>query len=158
MIPLVLLFFLKIVWSFVFLYKFYNFGGPNSVKNAIGNLTGVTLNLQIPLGSVAFLTILILPPMSMVCFSICQCCLVKNPPAMQETQFDSWVRRSPGEGIGYPYPCGSPGKESTCHVGDLCLIPELGGQPGEGNDYPFKYSGLENSMDCIIHGVAKSRT
>ena len=30
--------------------------------------------------------------------------------------------------------------------------------PGEGNSYPLQYSGLENSMDCIIHGVAKSRT
>ena len=30
--------------------------------------------------------------------------------------------------------------------------------PGEGNGYPLQYSGLENSMDCIVHGVAKSRT
>ena len=40
---------------------------------------------------------------------------------------------------------------------NLGLIPGLG-SPGEGNGYPFQYSGWENSMDCIVHGVAKSRT
>ena len=30
--------------------------------------------------------------------------------------------------------------------------------PGEGNGYPLQYSGLENSMDSIIHGVTKSQT
>ena len=30
--------------------------------------------------------------------------------------------------------------------------------PGEGKSYPFQYSGLENSMDYILHGVTKSRT
>ena len=30
--------------------------------------------------------------------------------------------------------------------------------PGEGNGYPVKYSSLENSMDCIVHGVKKSQT
>ena len=28
--------------------------------------------------------------------------------------------------------------------------------PGEGKGYPFQYSGLENSTDCIVHGVTKS--
>ena len=28
----------------------------------------------------------------------------------------------------------------------------------EGKGYPLQYSGLENSMNCIVHGVAKSRT
>ena len=37
-------------------------------------------------------------------------------------------------------------------------IPELGRSPGEGKGYPLQYSGLENSMDCIVHGVAKSQT
>ena len=45
---------------------------------------------------------------------------------------------------------GSAGKESTCNVGDLGLIPELGRSPGEGKGYPLLYSGLENSMDCIV--------
>ena len=37
-------------------------------------------------------------------------------------------------------------------------ISGLGRSPGEGDGYPLQYSCLENSMDCIIHGVAKSRT
>ena len=39
---------------------------------------------------------------------------------------------------------------------DLGSIPGLGRPTGEGKSYPFQYSGLENSMDCIVHGVAKS--
>jgi len=53
---------------------------------------------------------------------------------------------------------GSVGKESACNVGDLDLIPMLGRSPGEGNGYPLQYSDLENSMDCIVHGVTKSWT
>ena len=52
----------------------------------------------------------------------------------------------------------STGKESACSAGDLGLIPGLGRSPGEGNGYPLQYSGLENSMDCKVHRVAKSRT
>ena len=51
---------------------------------------------------------------------------------------------------------GTDSKESTCNVGDLGSIPELGRSPGEGNGYPLQYSGLEKSMDYIVHGVAKS--
>ena len=29
---------------------------------------------------------------------------------------------------------------------------------GRGKGYSLQYSGLENSMDCIVHGVAKSQT
>ena len=54
--------------------------------------------------------------------------------------------------------CGSAGKESACNVGDLGLITGLGRYPGEGNSYPLQYSGLENSMDYIVHGIAKSQT
>ena len=54
--------------------------------------------------------------------------------------------------------CGSAGKESACNVGDLDLIPGLGRSPGEGKGYPLQYSGLENSMKCIVHGTAKSDT
>ena len=56
------------------------------------------------------------------------------------------------------FPCDSAGKESTCNVGDLGSIPGLGRFPGEGKGYPLQYSGLENSMDCIVHGVTKSWT
>ena len=50
----------------------------------------------------------------------------------------------------------SSSKESTCNAGDLGLIPALGRSPGEWKDYPLQYSGLENSMDNILHGVAES--
>ena len=43
-------------------------------------------------------------------------------------------------------------------VWSLGLIPGLGRSPGEGKGYLLPYSGLENSMDCIVHGVAKSQT
>ena len=49
-------------------------------------------------------------------------------------------------------------KESTCNVGDLGSILGLGRSPGEGKGYPLQNSGLENSKDCIVHGVAKSQT
>ena len=53
---------------------------------------------------------------------------------------------------------GPTGKESACNAGDLGLIPGLGRSPGEGKGYPLQYSGLENTMDRIVRGVAKSRT
>ena len=56
------------------------------------------------------------------------------------------------------FPGGSAGKESTCKVGDLGSIPGLGRAPGEEKVYPLQYSGLENSMDCIVYGIAKSQT
>ena len=49
------------------------------------------------------------------------------------------------------------GKESACNAGDLGSIPGLGRSPGEWKGYPLQYPGLENSMDCIVHGIAKSR-
>ena len=48
---------------------------------------------------------------------------------------------------------GSDGKESACNAGDLDSIPRLGRSPGEGIGYPLQYSGLDNSMDCIVHGA-----
>ena len=50
---------------------------------------------------------------------------------------------------------GSTGKESTCNVDDLDLIPGLVRSPGEKKDFSLQYSGPYNSMDCIVHGVAK---
>ena len=58
----------------------------------------------------------------------------------------------------FGFPCGSAGKESACNVGDLGLTPGLGRFPGERKGYPLQYSGLENSMNCIVHGVTKSWT
>ena len=56
------------------------------------------------------------------------------------------------------FPCSSPGKESTCNVGVLGLIPGLGRAPREGKGYPLQYSDLENYMDYTDHGVTKSQT
>ena len=72
--------------------------------------------------------------------------------------------RSTGEGISTPlqyfgdFTGGSASKESAYDVGDLGLIPGLRRSPGDGKDYPLQYSGLENSIDFIVHGVAKSWT
>ena len=90
--------------------------------------------------------------------------LVKNPPAMQETpvRFLGWEDPlEKGQAthcsiLGLT--CGSAGEETTCNAGDLGSIPGLGISPGEGKGYPLQYSGLQNSMDCIVHGVTKSQT
>ena len=55
------------------------------------------------------------------------------------------------------FPDSSVGKESTCNAGDPSSIPGSGRYPGGGKGYPLQYSGLENSMDCIVHGVPKSQ-
>ena len=55
------------------------------------------------------------------------------------------------------FSCGSV-KNPSHNVGDLGFIPGLGRCPGEGKGYPLQYSGLENSVDCTVHGVAKSCT
>ena len=47
-------------------------------------------------------------------------------------------------------------KASACNAEDLGSIPGLGRSSGEGNSYLLQYSSLENSMDCIVHGVANS--
>ena len=51
---------------------------------------------------------------------------------------------------------GSAGKESARNAADLGSIPGLGSSLEEGKGYALQYSGLENSMGCIVHGVAKS--
>ena len=78
--------------------------------------------------------------------------------------FDSWVGKIHWRRDRLPtpvflgFPCGSADKESTCNVGDLGSIPGLGRSPWEGKEYPLQYSGLENSVDYIVHGVTRSRT
>ena len=41
-------------------------------------------------------------------------------------------------------------------MGDLGSIPGLERSPGEGNGYSLQDSDLENSMDYIVHGIAKT--
>ena len=90
--------------------------------------------------------------------------LVKNLPTMQESLFNfsvreiHWRRDRLPTTVFLAFPCGLTGKESICNARDLGSIPGLGRFPGEGKGYPLQYSGRENSMDCIIHGVTKSQT
>ena len=71
----------------------------------------------------------------------------KHSDFIKSSRANSWASLS-----------GSAGKEPACNVGDLCSVPGLGRSPGEGKGYPLQYSGLENSMDCIVRGVTKSET
>ena len=77
---------------------------------------------------------------------------------LEETWVSPWARK--GSELLFPLSialsCSSAGKESACNAGDLGSIPGLGRSPGK--DYPLQYSGLENSMDCIVYGVAESDT
>ena len=60
------------------------------------------------------------------------------------------------------FPGGSDGKESTCNVGDLGSIPELGRSPGGGHGNPLQCSCLENPLgrgasQAIVHGWQRVR-
>ena len=88
--------------------------------------------------------------------------LVKNPPAMQETPDRFLGQKDPLEKDRLPTPVflsslvaqlvkNLPAMRKT-----WVWIPGLGRSPGEGKGYPLQYSGLENSVDCIVHRVAKS--
>ena len=91
--------------------------------------------------------------------------LVKNLSAMQETQFDSWVRKIHWRRDRLPipvflgFPCDSAGKESACSEGDLGWIPGL-------EDPLEKVRATHSSILAwripwsvyIVHGVAKSWT
>ena len=50
----------------------------------------------------------------------------------------------------------SVGKESMGNAGDPGSIPGSRRSSGEGIGYLLQYYCLEKSMDCIVHGVAKS--
>ena len=69
-----------------------------------------------------------------------------------------WVAISFSRGPSLGFPGDSAGKESTFSVGDLGSIPGLGRSPGKGKGYLLQYSGLQNSIDCIVHRVANSQT
>ena len=95
------------------------------------------------------------------------CCAAVHRISKSWTQLSDWTTKIhlmlfngciifPSVGINFPV--GSADKESACNGRDLCLIPGLGRSSGEGKGYPLQYSGLENSMDCIVHGVTKSQT
>ena len=90
--------------------------------------------------------------------------LVKKPPASPETlvQFlgleDPLEKGQATSPVYLDFPCGSAGKESACIEVDLGSISGFRRSPGEEKGYPLQYSGMESSMDCIIHGLTKSWT
>ena len=85
----------------------------------------------------------------------------KESTCMQETllQFLGWEINWRRDRLPTPvflgFTGGSVGTESICNEGHLGLIPGLGRSPGEGKGLPTP---VENSMDCVVHGVPKSRT
>jgi len=64
-----------------------------------------------------------------------------------ESLIDSWG-----------FPGSSSGKGAACNARDPSSIPGSGRSAGEAKGYPLQYSGLENSMDCMAHGVKKIQT
>ena len=80
---------------------------------------------------------------SFVCLFFCAC-----TDTGQETEIKIYTL----------FPCGSVDKEPAYNVGDLSSHPGVGRPPGEDHGNPLQHSGLENSIDCIVHGVAKSQT
>ena len=87
-----------------------------------------------------------------VCVCVCVCCGF--------TGYWSWLVRSYWVHLflSLGFPNNSVGKESACNARDPGSIPGSRRSPGEGRGYPLQYSGLEKSMDCIVHGVTKSWT
>ena len=87
--------------------------------------------------------------------------LVKNRLQCRRPWLGSWIGKIRWRRDRLPtpvflgFPCGSADKESACNAGDLGLIPGLGRLPGEGKGYPLLYSGLENSVNSVIHGGGK---
>ena len=71
-----------------------------------------------------------------------------------------WQRRRRLNGItdSMGFPDTSVGSESTCNEGDPGSIAGSGRSSWEGIGYPLQYSGLENFMDCIVHGFTNSQT
>ena len=90
--------------------------------------------------------------------------LVKNLPAKLKTSVQFLGRKLCWRMDKLPtlaffgFPRGSAGEESTFNVGCQGLIPGLVRSPGVMKGYPLQYSALENSMDCLVHGVTNRRT
>ena len=80
--------------------------------------------------------------------------------ALQKYQSDlpKWTSTLRSSAIPLGFAGSSAGEESACNVRDPRSIPGLGRSLGKGIGYPLQYSGLENSMDCAVRGVAKSLT
>ena len=85
--------------------------------------------------------------------------LVKNHLQCRRPWFSSWVRKIHWRKDRLPplYSWASLVAQLVKNL-PVCRRPGLGRSPGEGKGYPLQYSSLDNSMGCIVHGVAKSRT
>ena len=83
-------------------------------------------------------------------------CSTGDPSSIPGSGRPPWRRDRLLTPVFLGFPGGSAGKESACNAGDLGSIPGLGRSPGEEKGYPLQYSGLENSMDCTVHGVSES--
>ena len=83
---------------------------------------------------------------------------IQEPPVQFLGREDLLEKGQAATPVFLGFPGGSAGRESPCNVGDLDSIPALARSPGEGKGYPLQYFDLENSTDCIVHGLAKSRT
>ena len=85
----------------------------------------------------------------------------QNRLQCRRSRFDSWIGKIRWRRDRLPtpvflgFPRASAGKESSCNAGDLGLIPGLERAPGEEKGYPIQYSGLENSRDCVVHGLQR---
>ena len=90
-----------------------------------------------------------LRPYSLIFFTLILCCMTFN--VCSTCEFHIFICQ-------YHVPGSLDGKASAYNVGDLGSILGLGRSPGEGKGYPLQYSGLENSMDFIVHAVAESDT
>ena len=80
------------------------------------------------------------------------CQVAQNRTQLKRRSSSSSIHEKPG------FLCGSAGKKCACNAGDLVLTLGWEWSHGEGKGYSLQYSGLENSMGCIIYGVAKSWT
>ena len=85
-------------------------------------------------------------------------CLRPFPSISQRPHFLQPINWSPAGTLTLPLLNSLVGRESACKARDLGSVSGIGRSPGEGKVYPLQYSGLENSMDCIVHGVTKSGT
>ena len=82
--------------------------------------------------------------------------LASRPPVRSQDSNLHYIISKPMLQFGFPG--SSAAKESYCNARDSSSISESGRSPGEGIGYPLHYSGLENSVDCIIHPVPKTQT
>ena len=73
-------------------------------------------------------------------------------------RYKETCEREKGRGGEDGFPGGSDSKESACNARDLGSVPGLRRSPGEGNGYSLQCSGLENSTDSVVHGIAELDT